>query len=144
MKKVYGLLLLVVVLVVTGELFAADPRGKVLDPGSVWGGNGIELHVDLGESFVLFNCAVGRITGEFVTAKDGTFDLPGTYQFIPGVPPPREDEDNVWPTYTPARFVGRVQGTKITLTAIHAVEGYGFTPTLFGKKGEPGTIYHCY
>lgn len=78
----------------------------------VWGGMHLRMNVG-GEGAALeFDCANGQINAPFKTDAEGRFDLSGTYT-REGPGPIRLGRE---PTARPARYTGRVEGSRMTLS----------------------------
>lgn len=77
-----------------------------------WGGPHLRLNVSGEGASLDFDCANGQITTPFVTDAEGRFDLPGTYT-REGPGPIRIGRE---PSARPARYTGRVEGERMTLS----------------------------
>ncbi len=77
----------------------------------LWGGRGISLQVDERGARVEYDCAHGEITGPLSLNDRGEFEAAGKY--VPETPGPTR----VGAEYEHmARYAGRVQGDRMTLT----------------------------
>lgn len=111
-------------------------EGRVAE-GS-WGGMHLRLSVGRDGAFLEFDCARGQIAAPFEIDSEGRFDLPGTYT-REGPGPIRIGRE---PSARPARYSGRVEGARMTLSV--KLEGAD-TPlaeyTL--THGAPGRVVKC-
>ena len=85
-------------------------EGRVAE--GLWGGAHLRLNVSGDGASLEFDCAHGEITAPFVLNAEGRFDLPGTYT-REGPGPIRIGRE---PTARPARYAGRVEGERMTLS----------------------------
>lgn len=84
--------------------------GRVAE--GLWGGQHVRLSVGDEGARLEFDCARGQIDAPFETDAEGSFDLPGTYtRHGPG---PIRVGKTASPR--PARFTGRVEGARMTLS----------------------------
>lgn len=99
-----------------------DPVGVV--PGDFFGGEGVLLTIrDFGADLE-WDCAAGRIEEAFETARDGSFELDGTH--TPGMGGPIREDDP--PRTEPARYAGRVSGSRMTLSVVLPESGVTLGP----------------
>jgi hypothetical protein len=85
-------------------------EGRVAE--GLWGGAHLRMSVGRESAQLEFDCASGRIGAPFEVDSEGRFDLPGTYtRHGPG--PIRVGRE---PTARPARYAGRVEGGRMTLS----------------------------
>lgn len=78
----------------------------------LWGGAHLRLNVNDEGAVLEFDCARGQIGAPLETDSEGRFDLPGTYT-REGPGPIRIGRE---PTARPARYAGRVEGARMTLS----------------------------
>src|ERR671927_1073079 len=78
----------------------------------LWGGAHLRMSVGREDASLEFDCARGQITAPFKTDAGGRFDLPGTYT-REGPGPIRIGRE---PKPRPARYAGRVEGSRMTVT----------------------------
>ena len=106
--------------------------------GGSWGGQHVRMNVDEGGADLDFDCARGRIGGPLKTDAEGRFDLPGTYT-REGPGPIRL---NRLPQERPARYTGRVEGSRMTLSV--RLEGSEESPEEFTlTRGSGGRVVKC-
>lgn len=111
-------------------------EGRVAE--GVWGGMHLRMGVGRDGAQLEFDCASGQIGAPFETDAEGRFDLPGTYT-RQGPGPIRIGRE---PTARPARYAGRVEGARMTLTV--KLEGSDkslgeYTLT----RGDEGRVMKC-
>ena len=114
----------------------SDPTGP-LGSGS-WGGTGASLVVTADSAMFEFDCAHGSIEERIVPNADGGFDVAGIYVREHGGPI-REGEA---PDSHPARYLGRVGGSRMTLT-VTLTDDPKFTASYTLRQGEPPQVYKC-
>jgi len=85
-------------------------EGRVAE--GVWGGAHLRLSVSGEAAQLEFDCAHGEISVPFLLDAEGRFDLAGTYT-REGPGPIRIGRE---PTARPARYAGRVEGQRMTLS----------------------------
>src|SRR5215210_5295513 len=85
-------------------------EGRVAE--GLWGGMHVRMSVRADGAYLEFDCARGQIGAPFETDAEGRFDLPGTYT-RQGPGPIRIGRE---PTARPARYAGRVEGERMTLS----------------------------
>jgi hypothetical protein len=124
-------------LVASGAAAAARGEGGRVAEG-VWGGQHVRLSVGEEGASLEFDCARGQIDAPFETDAEGRFDLPGTYT-RQGPGPIRVGKP---PTSRPARFAGRVEGARMTLTVTlkgsdKPLAEYNLT------RGDEGRVFKC-
>jgi hypothetical protein len=85
-------------------------EGRVAE--GLWGGAHLRVSVGREGAQLEFDCAHGAINAPFVLDAEGRFDLPGTYT-REGPGPIRIGRE---PTARPARYAGRVEGGRMTLS----------------------------
>ena len=90
-----------------------------------WGGQHVAMNVNESSATIEFDCANGQIDGPLTVDRRGRFNLKGTFSREHGGPV-RNDEQS---SAQAARYTGRVDGKKMTLTI-----------TLSGEKGPVGTF----
>jgi hypothetical protein len=102
-------------------------------PGTVWGGEHVELEVAAAGASLDFDCATGTINGAIVPDAQGKFTIAGT--LVRERPGPTMRGGN--PT-AQAKYSGTVQGE--TLRMVVSVEGskepYGEYVLVRGKSGR--------
>lgn len=77
-----------------------------------WGGEHVALQVTADRGRVEYDCAHGDLAEPLAVDRSGRFDVTGTHTLEHGGPV-REDEK---PISRPARYAGRVDGGRMTLT----------------------------
>lgn len=105
-------------------------------PAGVWGGEHIRIEVGAKSATVEYDCAHGVIEGPLVVDSAGRFNLRGTHTPERGGPV-RSDET---PRALPAKFVGSVNGDKMTLT-LKLADAEDETFTL--QKGKEANLFKC-
>jgi hypothetical protein len=110
--------------------------GRVAE--GAWGGAHLRMHVNSDGASLDFDCANGQIAAPFETDSGGRFDLPGSYT-REGPGPIRIGRE---PTARPARYEGRVEGARMTLSV--RLEGSDkplgqYTLT----RGDEGMVVKC-
>lgn len=105
-------------------------------PIGVWGGEHINIEVGEKSASIEYDCAHGMIEGPLVVDANGRFNLRGTHTPERGGPI-RADEQ---PRSHPAKYVGSINGNKMTLTL--KLEGAG-DETFTLEKGKPGELFKC-
>jgi len=78
----------------------------------LWGGAHLRMSVNGAGAHLEFDCAHGEISAPFRIDAEGRFDLAGTYT-REGPGPIRIGRE---PTARPARYAGRVEGGRMTLS----------------------------
>lgn len=111
-------------------------KGQVAE--GLWGGAHLRLNVNNDGASLEFDCAHGQIGAPFETDSEGRFDLPGTYT-REGPGPIRIGRE---PSARPARYAGRVEGARMTLSV--RLEGSDkplsdYTLT----RGDEGRVVKC-
>lgn len=111
-------------------------EGRVAE--GLWGGAHLRMNVSGDSASLEFDCAHGEITAPFVLNAEGRFDLPGTYT-REGPGPIRIGRE---PSARPARYAGRVEGERMTLSV--RLEGSDkplgqYTLT----RGDEGMVVKC-
>jgi hypothetical protein len=111
-------------------------EGRVAE--GLWGGARLRMSVGREGADLEFDCARGRIGAPFEVDPEGRFDLPGTYT-RQGPGPIRVGRE---PTARPARYAGRVEGGRMTLSV--RLEG---ADKPLGEytlaRGEAGRVVKC-
>ena len=116
---------------------AVPPRTSSL-PAGTWGGQHISLDVTPAGARLEFDCAQGTIEQALTLDAHNAFDLPGTYTPEHGGPV-RIDEQ---PNARPARYTGRIEGERLTLTITFAdTQKPVGTYTLV--RGQTARIFRC-
>ncbi|HLM57723.1 MAG TPA: hypothetical protein VK422_16575 [Pyrinomonadaceae bacterium] len=110
-------------------------------PNGTWGGRGVVLVVTAEGASVEYDCANGTIEGRIELDADGRFDVAGT--FVPEGGPVSVPADGAKERSIKARYVGRVEGKKMTLDVKFPETGGGpgaLTLTL----GQEPRLEKCY
>jgi len=132
-KEVKAAILIGVVAILTGlvlELRAAQ------NPTGHWGGDRIGLEVTDKGLRADLDCAHGAVDEPLKLDSDGRFDAKGSYiQESPG--PEREGQ---LLSSKPARYVGRVQGSTMTLTITLTETGQTIGPFSLTKDRAPRIV----
>lgn len=116
---------------------AARAEGGRVAEG-LWGGRHVSMDVTEEGARLEFDCARGQIDAPFETDADGRFDLPGTYtRHGPG--PIRVGKT---PTARPARYSGRVEGSRMTLSVRLANSDKPLAEYTL-TRGERGRVVKC-
>ena len=105
---------------------------------TVWGGPHVRLVITSKGAEVEFDCAHGEIKAPVKGDAQGRFDLPGTFVRERGGPIRSDDAA----TGEPARYSGRIEGDKMTLTLTLADSNQkldDFTLT----RGSDGRLWKC-
>jgi hypothetical protein len=103
-----------------------------------WGGDHAALEVIAGGGRIEYDCAHGEVGEPLRLDRDGGFDVTGTH--TPGHGGPiREDEKLV---SHPARYVGRVDGRRMTLT-VTMTDTSETLGTFALTYGVPGRLMKC-
>lgn len=103
-----------------------------------WGGAHLRLNVSGNGAALEFDCAHGEITVPFETDTEGRFDLSGTYT-REGPGPIRIGRE---PTARPARYAGRVEGERMTLSV--KLEGADKPLAQYTlTRGDEGRVVKC-
>ena len=104
---------------------------------ATWGGSHIGIEITASGGTVQYDCAMGRIDGP-ISVRDGRFDLPGVHW--PGQGGPiGVDTTRVG---RPARYLGTVQGDRMTLVVI--LTDTGETLGIYQlRKGANPNILAC-
>ena len=149
LKRAAAALLCAVLLTAAGDGATAQRRrpakrraavrkeeGRVAE--GVWGGEHLRVSVGPEGAELEFDCARGQITVPFKTGDGCRFDLPGTYtREAPG--PIRIGRE---PKAVPARYAGRVEGSRMTLAV--RVEGSDEPPAEYTlTRGDEGRVFKC-
>lgn len=111
-------------------------EGRVAE--GMWGGLHLRVSVSADAAQLEFDCAHGEISVPFRIDAEGHFDLSGTYT-REGFGPIRIGRE---PSARPARYVGRVEGERMTLSV--TLEG-GDKPLAEYSlaRGAAGRIVKC-
>lgn len=107
-------------------------------PAGPWGGEHIRVEIHGASGTIEYDCAHGEMQGPIVMDSKGSFNLLGTHvrerhgPIRRGAPPDAH----------PARYTGRVEGDRMTLTVTltDTQEAVG-TYTLV--HGQPGRVWKC-
>lgn len=104
----------------------------------LWGGRHVSMSVGEEGARLEFDCARGQIDAPFETDAEGRFDLPGTYtRHGPG--PIRLGKT---PPTRPARYAGRVEGSRMTLSV--RLEGSDRPLGEYTlRRGSRGNVVKC-
>lgn len=108
-----------------------------LPPGD-WGGEHVSLTVSDTGASVEFDCAHGTVDGPLLLDSDGRFNLNGAYVREHGGPVhDGEPEDR-----QPASYVGRLQGSRLTLSIRLTADGTQIGPFTL-VRGQPPALFKC-
>jgi hypothetical protein len=121
-------------LAVGGAVLAAcgsDPSGPL--PESAWGGVGVALNVSASGGQAEFDCAAGTLLEGIELASDGSFDAKGLFVHGTGGPV-REDNP---PAPLAARYTGRVENNRMSLTVILRGSGENVGPFALERDAQP-------
>ena len=105
---------------------------------TVWGGPHIRIVLTSKGAEVEFDCAHGEIKAQVKGDAQGRFDLPGTFVRERGGPV-RSDETA---SSEPARYSGRIDGDKMTLTLTLADSGQKLDEFSL-TRGSDGRLWKC-
>ena len=131
--------------VATGLMVAAIACSSPTGPGDLlaigtWGGEHAALEVTEEGGRIEYDCAHGDLGEPLVVDRSGRFDVTGTHTPEHGGPV-REDEKLV---SHPARYVGRVDGDRMTLTVSITVTNTAETLGTFAlTRGVAGRLLKC-
>jgi hypothetical protein len=118
---------------------ASEPaRAGVSLPVGTWGGQHVNLDATPAGARLEFDCAQGTIDQAITLDAHNSFDLPGTFTAEHGGPV-RIDEQ---PASHPARYTGRVEGERLTLT-ITLADTQKPIGTYTLVHGQTARIYRC-
>jgi hypothetical protein len=122
-----------------GGLACSSPvsPGEIVAAGT-WGGEHVALEVTADGGRIEYDCAHGEISEPLRLDRDGHFDAAGTHTPEHGGPV-REDEEIV---SRPARYAGRVDGTRMTLT-VTLTDAREVLGTFTLTHGVPGRLLKC-
>ena len=116
-----------------------DPTGlkPPKDLAGMWGGENAALIADDSSAHIHIGCTYGDVHQQIIPDHDGRFDVPGE-QNITAHPVDRG-------ILHPARFVGRVIGTSLTLTVTltDTTVTLGPVQVFFGKEPQMGPCPIC-
>jgi hypothetical protein len=116
---------------------AGETPARPIDAGR-WGGEHAALDVTGPGAAIQLDCAHGSISAPLVLDEEGGFDLAGTFAKEHGGPIRKDDREHP----LPARYRGRVQGGKMTLTIDVAGEGAPVGPLTL-ERGSEGHVVRC-
>ena len=124
-------------------MLAAVACSSPISPGDhvavgTWGGEHVVLDVTADRGRIEYDCAHGDLAGSLAVDRGGRFDVTGTHTPEHGGPV-REDEK---PTSRPARYSGRVEGRRMTLTVTLADNG-DILGTFALTQGVAGRLTKC-
>ena len=131
--------------VAPGLMVAAIACSSPTGPGDrlaigTWGGEHVALEVTAEAGRIEYDCAHGDLGEPLVVDRSGRFDVTGTHTPEHGGPV-REDEKLV---SHPARYVGRVDGDRMTLTVSITVTNTAETlGTVALTRGVAGRLLKC-
>ena len=124
-------------LAASGAWAGARAEGGRVAEG-LWGGQHVSMSVGGEGARLEFDCARGQIDAPFETDAEGRFDLPGTYtRHGPG--PIRIGKT---PTARPARYTGRVEGSRMTLSVRLANSDKPLAEYTL-TRGDGGNVFKC-
>ena len=138
----WKIVLSVCIVLSCGSAYSAldgKPRKMQNIATGTWGGQQINISIEGNAATVEYDCANGTINGPLKVDRNGRFSLSGTHVREHGGPI-RADEK---PPSQPARYTGRIDGKKMTLTVTlpNSNEKLGtFTLT----HGQSGRLRKCY
>lgn len=104
---------------------------------AVWGGPHVRITAFEKTAEIEFDCAHGEIRGSLKGDAQGRFDLPGTFAREGG--PTRSDEAAAG---QPARYSGRIEGDKMTLT-VTLTDSNEKLDEFTLTKGSQGRLRKC-
>lgn len=113
---------------------ATIPSTLLQVPTGTWGGDEAGLIVSDAEAHVHIGCTLGDIAGPIPLDARGGFDVAGTYN-VDAFPVDRGIRH-------PARFMGRTDGSTLTLAVRLTDTGQGFGPVTL-TKGVPPRMRNC-
>ena len=105
-------------------------------PAGDWGGEHIRIEVGAKSATIEYDCAHGVIEGPLDVDSAGRFNLRGTHTPERGGPIRSDDTGRA----LPAKFVGSINGDKMTLT-LKLADAEDETFTL--HKGKEANIFKC-
>jgi hypothetical protein len=109
-------------------------------PTGTWGGEHLAFEVTAEGGRLEYDCAHGDLGEPLIVDQSGRFDVTGTHTPEHGGPV-REDEKLV---SHPARYVGRVDGNRMTLTVTVTVTNTAETLGTFAlTRGVAGQLLKC-
>lgn len=111
-------------------------------PDGTWGGRGVALVVTAEGASVEYDCAHGTIEGRIELDAEGRFDVAGTFE-PEGGPVSVPADGAVKERGIKARYVGRVEGKKLTLDVKFPGKGGG-TDALTLTHGQEPRLEKCY
>jgi hypothetical protein len=119
-------------------LVACGDSPTAADLVGEWGGEHIALTITPTGAVLEFDCAHGSIVEPIVPDAAGVFDVAGIYVREHGGPI-REGEP---PDSHPARYVGRIDGSRMTLT-VTLTDGPKPQASYTLRQGAPPQVYKC-
>jgi hypothetical protein len=115
-----------------------DSRPPTALPPGTWGGEHVFLTVSDKGATVEFDCAHGTVDEAFLLDSEGRFNLNGAYVREHGGPiHDGEPEDR-----HPASYFGRLQGSRVTLSARLTDDGTQIGP-FTAQHGQPPGLFKC-
>lgn len=120
------------------ETTSLPPSSAVVARGK-WGGDHVTLDLHASGGVAEFDCAAGEVKEPLRLDRQGGFEAIGTYTPDPGGPVQSGDEE---PAGVSARYVGRVDGSRMSLTVFLPDLGTRHGPFQL-VQGDPGTPESC-
>lgn len=124
-------------------MLAAVACSSPIGPGDhvavgMWGGEHVALDITADRGRIEYDCAHGDLAGSLEVDRGGRFDVTGTHTPEHGGPV-RGDEK---PISRPARYAGRVEGGRMTLTVTLTDTG-DILGTFTLTQGVAGRLTKC-
>ena len=122
-------------------LTAGPVCGRASAPSDVtgsWGGEHVGLEVTDSGATIEYDCATGTIDGPLHPDGAGRFDARGTHVRGHGGP----DREGEVPDAHPARYTGRVEGGRMTLTVGETDTG-ATVGTFSLRRGAAPQVFRC-
>jgi hypothetical protein len=115
---------------------------KMLAKGT-WGGRHVGVSVNEGGAEFEFDCAHGTVDGPIELDADGRFDVAGSFVHEGGPASVPVGGGGQSQKSLTARYRGRVQGDRMTLSVTVAQTGGGID-ALTLTRGQPPSLEKCY
>ena len=138
----WKIVLSVCIVLSCGSAYSAidgKPRKMQNIAAGAWGGQHINIAIEGNTATIEYDCANGTINGPFKLDRNGRFSLSGTH--VTGHPGPIRVD--VKPESQPARYTGRIDGKKMTLT-VTLTNGNVKIGTFNLTHGQAGRLRKCY
>lgn len=115
----------------------SGPAAPITDIAGTWGGENAGLIASDTSAHVHIGCTLGEVRGPIRPDSDGRFDVTGTYN-VDAYPVDRGITH-------PARFIGRITGTSMTLTVAltDTARTLGPVTLIYGKEPKMGPCPIC-